>query len=793
MSIGEWNNSNVQETQAEGTSVGFSLWSIVARHPVVILFCLLMAGGLGALYYTQIDRTYESVTSLLIETKKPPALGDEIEARPSYEKTLMTHAEIVQSRSLIIKKAVADHNLDQLESLANKSNVVGAIVNDLAVEYEDPEALVLKIRYEGSNAKDCQRVLNAINETYGTYLEESSRDVGTETVALITSAHRDLTERLQLIESKYATFQKAEGAQLLWRNGQGVNVHQERQAELEKVRAELMVQRSILDARLQASQRAAADPQSREALLFEAIKELNPRQENDEPVLGRTEDTKETEQMRIGLQNYLDLVLKESELAQKFGADHPELIAIRRQLNLARSMIAGGDEDVEIGEDGMPKSSTPADLVEVYLRFLQDDLKSYDEQLAALKRQYDDEQEQSNKIQSVISQDQSFRSQLSNTQDLFDAVVDRLNEINLVDTYGGDRMEVLAEPFEGIQIAPSLTKVAAVALILGLVFGTALAWLVDLSDRVFRSADEIAQFLDAPVVGQIPTMRRRDMIPSKEYPEMDPILCTAHAPSSAGSEAYRAIRTSLYFSTSGQDHKMIQVTSPLPGDGKTTLSANLAISMARSGKRVLLIDCDFRRPSLHKLFGKSRVSIGISTVVSGRAEPEDATFSAEIENLDLMFCGPRPDNPSELLSSNQFASLLMSLNERYDFVLVDTPPLIPVTDSLAVAARVDGVILTIRIRKGVRVHATQCIEALRGVKARMLGIAVNSVQEGRKLGYDAYGYQKSYGYGYRYSYRYKYAPYEMYEYGEPVKPGGESELDEPARIAAQQSKFKSRS
>jgi capsular exopolysaccharide synthesis family protein len=213
-------------------------------------------------------------------------------------------------------------------------------------------------------------------------------------------------------------------------------------------------------------------------------------------------------------------------------------------------------------------------------------------------------------------------------------------------------------------------------------------------------------------------------------------------------EAYRAVRTALYFGAHGASHRILQVTSPNPGDGKSTLSSNLAASIAQSGKRVLLIDADFRRPRAHKLFHiTSRV--GVSAVIQGAASLEEATHATAVENLWLMPCGARPDNPAELLTSPKFEELLNQVRDQYDWVIVDTPPLLAVTDPCAVAARVDGVIVTIRVGPRSRSAIVRTTEMLENIGANILGVVVNGVGPADNQGEHGYN-ALTYGYGSKY-------------------------------------------
>jgi Mrp family chromosome partitioning ATPase len=191
-----------------------------------------------------------------------------------------------------------------------------------------------------------------------------------------------------------------------------------------------------------------------------------------------------------------------------------------------------------------------------------------------------------------------------------------------------------------------------------------LAYLVDMADRSFRSPDELRAELGLPVIGHIPLLipdKRTQLRIEREAAKLhlDPVLSAHFHATGQLAEAYRAVRTSIYFSTRGEDHKVIQVTSPEPRDGKSTLAANLSVSIAHSGKRVLLVEADFRRPTQHKIFGIES-SVGISSVIAGTAEIVEATCKTPIRYLWVMPCGPRPNNPSELLTSPTFKELLTS-------------------------------------------------------------------------------------------------------------------------------------
>ena len=308
----------------------------------------------------------------------------------------------------------------------------------------------------------------------------------------------------------------------------------------------------------------------------------------------------------------------------------------------------------------------------------------------------------------------------------------------------------LNPPTPGLYDGPFPSRYVAGGTIIGILFMSGLAILMDLADRSYRSPDEIVSDLGKPVLGHVPAMDLPNI--KKVIDSVDASVITLHHSRGRIAEAFRSVRTGLFFSSRGSELKVVQVTSPVPGDGKSTLSANLAVTMAQSGRRVLLIDADFRRPRLHKLFGLE-VESGLAQLVLGEAEIDETTYTTCIANLSLMAGGKRPSNPAELLSSNRFAELVEILRQKYDIIIIDTPPLLAVSDPSVVASLVDGVVLTMRLRRNVKPLATRAFRVLESVDAQILGVVVNGVST--EAAYGGYGYNYSYN-DYRYSYRSNY-------------------------------------
>jgi tyrosine-protein kinase Etk/Wzc len=296
--------------------------------------------------------------------------------------------------------------------------------------------------------------------------------------------------------------------------------------------------------------------------------------------------------------------------------------------------------------------------------------------------------------------------------------------------------------FFSLEILIALAKFLAMGVILGSMLGFGLAFLRDMLDHRLKSVEEIAETLQLQVLGIIPHLtgqvdRRR----------VGQII--VDAPRSQGAEAVRTLRTALHFGFAGSDLRVIAVTSPLPGDGKSTLASNLAIALAQADQKVLLIDGDLRKPTQHTIFEVS-AEAGLGSVLAQRSPVDDAIVHTGVPSLDLLPCGPLPSNPVELLNNGYFSEVLESLKGRYDKIVIDAPPVIPVADARVIGAISDATLLVLRAERSTRRMALGARDELARVRAPHVAVVVNDVRQGKGAGYgyDYGGYgQGGYGYG----------------------------------------------
>ncbi len=306
---------------------------------------------------------------------------------------------------------------------------------------------------------------------------------------------------------------------------------------------------------------------------------------------------------------------------------------------------------------------------------------------------------------------------------------------------------------------PSLSLDLSLGLSSGLILGIGLILLLHFLDRTIKSPEELERIVKLPLLGVIPDVnqksqgygiagyygyRKRSRGTKANEPVRRIELLPAHHPRQAVSEAYRSLRTALLLS-SAEKLKLISITSAESGEGKTATAANLGIVLAQLGKRVLLVDGDMRKPRLFKVFDVSNRS-GLVNLLTGSVQPESCILPTEVENLYLCPAGPHPPNPSELLSSDRMREFLSFAQAGYDFVIVDTPPVLAVTDAVLVGAMCHGVVLCFRSNKVLREDVQTCRSRLLMSEVRVLGTVLNRYAPPRSGGYGRkYYYYESYG------------------------------------------------
>lgn len=297
-------------------------------------------------------------------------------------------------------------------------------------------------------------------------------------------------------------------------------------------------------------------------------------------------------------------------------------------------------------------------------------------------------------------------------------------------------------------VFPKLLPNLAVGFGLGVLFGLGLVVAFEYVDDSIKSPEELRAFWDLPLLGLIPRFKITSdwsgLIDQKN--PTDPVV-----------ESYRTLRSAIAFSTLDASAKMLLVTSSLPEEGKSTMSTNLAISYAQDGKKVLVVDCDLRRPRQHRFWAGMSNDVGLTSLLLGQVTPAEAIKHTRVENFHLLPSGPVPPNPGRLVESLKLRQILLELSKGYDLVIVDTPPVLVVSDAMIISRLVDHTVLVVEASGTTKRVLSEVREQLRSGGMEPLGLVFN------KVGFNA-------GYGYTYYARRAYETY--YKEGENPKTGG---------------------
>ena len=333
------------------------------------------------------------------------------------------------------------------------------------------------------------------------------------------------------------------------------------------------------------------------------------------------------------------------------------------------------------------------------------------------------------------------------------AITKRIEEIEISMAAGSsqDNIFVIMKPDVPIEpVKPKKALSIAIACLVGLMLGMGLCFFIDYLDTTIKTKADVEELLGVSVIGFVPALRQGDVARAKDGGAKSVELLAVDKTRSSVAEAFRSIRTALTFSSVNGTPKSFVVTSSSPKEGKTLVSINLAISLAQAGKNVLLIDADMRKPRTHKVF-RVASSPGLSNVLAGEGVSgiEDAIRrQTNVENLSLMPSGPIPPNPAEFLGNPRMKEVVDSLSEQFDVIVIDSPPIVNVTDASVLCQYVKGVVMVVRSFATQRDMLRQGGDIITQVHGRILGVILNNVDvpRGGYYSYDSYYYQQYYYY-----------------------------------------------
>jgi capsular exopolysaccharide synthesis family protein len=644
-------------------------------------------------------------------------------------------------------------NLDTNEKVANY--VKDRLVLSRGGSGQERESHIINIEFRHPDPVESKLVLDAVLDAYKRFLDEKFSDVNQEAAKLIEKASNELEINAAAAIRDYQLFR--ERSPVVFANEGSTNIPQVRWEAIQKDL--LAVQLLLKDARSRVS---IVEPQlvklkqsgmlSHHRLLAMIDEKNSTRIINI--VTASQSEAKTAEFLRKQVERQqlvqtendklLNLTGQMTSMKVELGPKHPDVLKLQEEINHIKAYVEKLREELKGSDEPV---MGPEELMDAYVDLLRTDVLTLEQREQDLLESASREEEESKGLIRYELEGLALREQARRAEQLHQAVLERLGQINLAKDYTGFINETMQAPEYGAEVWPNVPILLALAVAMGLVLGAGTCGAQEYFDRSFRDPDEVRRDLDLPLLTHVPDLhRKRAEVAAGSRVHYS--ICSFHKPKSRESEVFRGLRTSLFFSGEGAGCSVIMSTSPNKGDGKSTMITNLAVSIAQAGYKVLLIDCDMRRPSSHKLLGLSN-ALGLSDLLGGNKKPGEVIQSTETENLSVITSGPCPSNPAELLTSPGFESFLKTAREKYRFVLLDCPPVLAVADPCIIAPRADGVVMVIRVAQDSRPQALRAKEMLQRVNGRILGVVVNASDESTKNGYGSTG-DSTFAYGYDY-------------------------------------------
>ncbi|MBK9519311.1 MAG: polysaccharide biosynthesis tyrosine autokinase, partial [Anaeromyxobacter sp.] len=701
-----------------------ALWRTIVRRRWFFLPFFLATVAVTALVTLRQTKIYDATCTIIIDLAAPRVLDDKsvqdvVESgtggfwysREYYE----TQYKVITSRSVaqrVTDKLKLGSNLaflgleaakgsSDLEERRAKADPVRLLQKNLKVE-PVKESRVVRLRYEDADPQFAATVANAFAEAYIAENLAVKNATTANASEWLEGQLGDLERKLD--DSGKALFDFKRSHDIVatsWEDRQ--SMVSQRLTTINDSLTKARVRRAELSARNDAI-----------AALGAALDDTSGAVETLQPVAA----SQAIQQLKV---RYLESRSECADLQVKYLGDHPRLEACEKKLVLARQ---GLRDEIRTALRTAKQEYLEVVSTERNLQALLNETKSdafglnqYERDYLELKRTYD------------------------NNQRLYELVLRRLKDTGVAAMLQVSNVRILdrARP-SGKPIRPDLLKNLALAVVLGLLGGIGLVFGAEFADRTITSQAHIEERLGLAFLGIVPSIDR-----NKDGTSHDLIVHTQ--PKSAVAECLRAVRTNLLFMSPEKPLRTIMVTSSGPQEGKTTTATSLAITMAGSGSRVLLVDADMRRPRVHRIFGISNEA-GLSSLILGEGKLKDLVSPTGIDRLFVLPCGPVPPNPAELLHTKAFHGLLAEMAASFDRIIIDSPPVGVVADAVVMGTQVDGTLIVLKAGRTSRDVAKLAVKQLRDVKAPIFGAVLNDLDlEDQKYGQYSYYYRYGYYYG----------------------------------------------
>lgn len=708
------------------------------------LLCFFAAGGV---YYALATRMYESSAKLLIveqQLDRLSAMGE----YDSTDNTITTHRELVVS-PVVIEDAIS--RLEPRDRIDLQGVPAGKWIETISRNLSarvTRKTNIIDVSYRSVRPESALAVVRAVIDSYLAFVEKNHKGTAGDLIAVLTD-ERDRNQAALLAKQReLQEFRKQVGHLAVSQDDRIVEPLIQRAVHLNDVLLEAKEKRLDLQTTLASVETALSKGEDIQQHLLSIQQDLG-RQVLLSSLGLSPEDLKLQADERRRL---IEAQQALQDLSVDYGPNHPRILELQQQIKDIQQFLSsyhsGADQRFNSIGDSIPGQTV--------VKLLQQALAQAQEREDQLNQAFEQAQAEAVQHSNALVGLEMLEREVQRDEDICNSISEKIATIDISQIQAPIKATVVREPVaDDTPVTPRLRLVVLACLLGGTLVGGVIIYVQDILDDRFNSPEEMAEQLGAPVLAMV---RKLTPLPGVG---MDTIHINA-MPYGVETEAFRTLRTALSVGTDVCDR--ILITSSEPGDGKTTISANLAVAFAQAGKRTLLIDADLRRPGFTSLLNL-KGQPGVADVISSGQPVEEAAppliHRTEVEGLDVLPVGFRRPNPAELLSSKQLADLLAWADAQYDRLIVDCPPILAVSDAQIVGQLVDGAILVVRPDKNHRRSVIRAVDSFQSTGCRIVGIVANGLsKEGSQYGY---GYGYGYGYSYGYGEEYGHEDYELDE------------------------------
>jgi succinoglycan biosynthesis transport protein ExoP len=691
---------------------GYTPLQVAWRRRWTVLGTVILCLAAAFVYVMRATPVFTSTSKIYIEQTGPQILGDATGlALKQTDSYLYNQAALIKSTPFLTD-AVEHTDAKQMKTFKGVDNIVTKLKRDLEVSVGKQDDLIT-VAYDSAYPKEAAALVNGIVEEYVHNNAVKKKSSATEILTILRKWKVDNDTELQRNMEDLVKFKQANGTlSFAGSEGKG-NIILERLAKLSDALTQAQLATFEAEAGYQAAKQMLSDP----------------------ALVQRMVEAQQSQDANHSDKEY-------GELLGELRKTQSERLSLRQHGVIRNAATDDLDARIEFLKGQITEREGV--LAQAYVASLDQQRQVTQAKERDIRVAFEQQKKEALELNGQAANLASLESNVKRAEELGDSLNKRIKEVDVnsstTDKTGSLNISVLetARPEEK-PTSPNKPRAMALALVMGLMLGLAGAFTREWTDHRLRTADEVGAALQLPVLGVVPHMGGKFAISERgQQVRLQPMSETA--------EAYRTIRTAVFFAAPGEEMKTILVTSPAPGDGKTTSASNLAISLAQAGHRTLLLDADFRKPSQHKIF-QIDDKVGLSSVIAGQVKLREAVRQTETPGLYVLPCGPVPPNPSEILNGKRFAQVMEVLCNAFDRIVLDSPPVMPVTDARILAASADLTILVLRADKSTERMSRHARDGLLSVNANILGVVVNDMSKRKREGYYGYGYGGYYGRG----------------------------------------------